>query len=86
MIAKILIAFALVVVLLVIVIILQPSDSRITRTTTIAAPPAVVFGQMNDLHKYQAWSPFAKANPTMKITYEGPPVGEGAVLAWAGNN
>ena len=86
MITKILIGLVLVIVILVVVVILQPSDFRITRTATIAAPPAAVFDQVNDLHKYQAWSPFAKADPAMKITYEGPPAGEGAVLAWAGNN
>jgi hypothetical protein len=86
MIAKILVGLAILVVVLIVVIILQPSDFRITRTAAIAAPPPVVFAQVNDLHKYQAWSPFAKADPAMKITYEGPPAGEGAVLAWAANN
>jgi carbon monoxide dehydrogenase subunit G len=86
MIAKILVGLAILVVVLIVVIILPPSDFRITRTAAIAAPPSVVFAQVNDLHKYQAWSPFAKADPAMKITYEGPPTGEGAVLAWAGNN
>ena len=86
MIAKILVGLAILVVVLIVVIILQPSDFRITRTAAIAAPPPVVFAQVNDLHKYQAWSPFAKADPAMKITYEDPHAGEGAVLAWAGNN
>ena len=45
MIAKIL---AILVVVLIGVIILQPSDFRITRTAAIAAPPPVVFAQVND--------------------------------------
>jgi len=86
MITKILIAVAILIVVLVIVVVLQPSEFRVTRTATVSAPPAVVFDQVNDLHKYQTWSPFAKVDPAMKTTLEGPQAGTGAVLAWAGNS
>jgi len=86
MIVKLLIALALLFVVLVIVVLLQPADFRITRTATISVPPSVVFAQVNDLHKYQAWSPFAKLDPAMKATFEGLPAGSGAALSWVGNN
>jgi carbon monoxide dehydrogenase subunit G len=86
MLIKILIAVAAVIVVLVIVVALQPSSFRVVRTATISAPPAAVFGQVNDLHKWEAWSPWAKIDPTMKQTYEGPPAGVGAVTKWSGNN
>ena len=86
MIKKILIAVAILIVVLVIVVVLQPSEFRVTRTATVSAPPEVVFDQVNDLHKYQTWSPFAKVDPAMKTTLEGPAAGTGAVLAWAGNS
>jgi hypothetical protein len=86
MITKILIAVAILIVVLAIVVVLQPSEFRVTRTATVSAPPAVVFDQVNDLHKYQTWSPFAKVDPAMKTTLEGPQAGTGAVLAWAGNS
>jgi hypothetical protein len=37
---------------LAIVIALQPADFRIARSAAIAAPPARVFEQVNDLHKF----------------------------------
>jgi hypothetical protein len=85
MIIKILIALAVLVVVLIIFIATRPSDFRVTRTATIPAPAAIVFGQVNDLHKFQDWSPWAKIDPQCKVTYDGPPAGVSASFAWAGN-
>jgi len=85
MFVNVLVVLALIVVVLVVVIALQPAEFRLTRTSTLAAPPAVVFAQVNDLHKWEAWSPWAKLDPAMKQTYEGAPSGIGAVYAWTGN-
>jgi uncharacterized protein YndB with AHSA1/START domain len=63
----------------------QPTDFRITRSLKITAPAAVVFENVNNLRKWEAWSPWAKMDPLMKITYEGPEAGVGALHAWAGN-
>ena len=86
MIKKLLIVLALIVVVLAIVIAIQPADFRITRTTTIAAPPAAVFAQVNDFHRWEAWSPWARLDPAMKTTYEGPAQGSGSIYTWMGNN
>ena len=72
--------------LLVIVAAFQPSQFRITRKAVIGAPPETVFAQVNDLHKWDAWSPWAKLDPNAKITFEGPPSGTGTIMTWAGNN
>jgi hypothetical protein len=85
MLAKILGALAVVVAGLAAVIALQPSDFRVSRTTTIAAPAAVVFAQVNDFHNWTAWSPWAKLDPAMKQTYEGAAAGPGAAYTWVGN-
>ncbi|HET8532372.1 MAG TPA: SRPBCC family protein [Methylomirabilota bacterium] len=85
MLAKILVALAVVVAGLAVVIALQPSDFRVSRTTTIAAPAPVVFAQVNDFHNWTAWSPWAKLDPSMKQTYEGAPAGTGAIYTWVGN-
>lgn len=71
--------------LLALVIASRPSEFRVTRSAAIAAPPSAVFGQVNDLHCWEAWSPWAKLDPAMKQTYDGPAAGVGAVYAWAGN-
>ena len=83
---KILIAGVLILVAFVIVVATRPADFRITRSITIAAPPEAVFAQVNDFHKWDEWSPWAKLDPAMKQTYEGAPAGTGAIYSWAGNN
>ena len=86
MLKKILIIIGVIVVVFVIVVALQPADYRVERTATVAAPAERVFAQVNDLKKWEAWSPWVKIDPTMKQTYEGPASGTGAISRWAGNN
>ncbi|MGI8602058.1 MAG: SRPBCC family protein [Verrucomicrobiales bacterium] len=86
MLKKILITVAVIVVLFVIIVVLQPSEFRVTRSITVSAPPPVVFAQVNDLHKWQAWSPWEKLDPALKRNYEGPSTGTGTTYSWAGNN
>lgn len=81
----ILIAAVVILVVFVVVVLLQPADFRIVRSATIAAPPDVVFAQVNDFHRWAAWSPWEKLDPDMKRTYSGPPAGTGAGYAWTGN-
>ena len=87
---KILIGVAAVVVLtvavLAVVVALRPSEFRIQRTATMAAPPSAAFAQVNDFHKWEGWSPWAKLDPSAKNTFAGPPSGKGASFAWAGNS
>jgi uncharacterized protein YndB with AHSA1/START domain len=64
---------------------MQPSDFRIARSATISAPAADVFAQVNDFHKWDAWSPWAKIDPTMKQIYDGAPSGTGAIYTWVGD-
>lgn len=82
----ILIAAAVVVVLFIVIVASRPSDFRITRTARIAAQVDVVFENVNDLHKWEAWSPWAKLDPNAKSTFSGPVAGPGASMAWDGNN
>ena len=85
MLVKILIVLAVAVVVVVIVVALQPAEDQVARRATSAAPPAAVFAQVNDLHQFQTWNPFAR-DPAAKNTFEGAPAGVGAVLAWSGNS
>ena len=82
---KILMTIGVVVAGLVVVVALRPSEYRVARRTTIAAPAAAVFAQVNDFHNWGAWNPWAKIDPAMKQSYEGAPAGIGAVYTWAGN-
>src|SRR5579864_5349509 len=82
----ILIVIAVVVALLIVVIATRPADFSIARSTTISASPQAIFPQVNDLHSWEAWSPWAKIDPAMQMTFAGPAAGTGAVYTWVGNN
>src|SRR5689334_16838718 len=86
MLPYILIGVAVLIVLLIVIVAMQSPHFRIARSTTINAPPGVVFAQVNDFHNWDGWSPWAKIDPAMKVTYEGPPAGTGASYAWLGNS
>lgn len=86
MLKKILIALAAIIVIILIAAAFQPSDFTISRSTVINAAPAKAFAQVNDLHQWAAWDPFAKMDPAIKVTYAGPAAGEGATYAWTGND
>ncbi|MCU0226122.1 MAG: SRPBCC family protein [Bryobacterales bacterium] len=85
MLKKILLAVGSLLVVLVVVVALRPSSYAVTRTTTVAARPEVVFSLVNDFHHWDKWSPWAKLDPNMMVTYSGAESGKGAVYEWAGN-
>jgi hypothetical protein len=80
---------AVVGVLVLLVLILaavRPAEFRYVRATTIQADPVAVFSRVNDLRRFQEWSPWSKLDPNMKQSFEGPPAGPAAVSRWEGNN
>ncbi|MBN8555578.1 MAG: SRPBCC family protein [Deltaproteobacteria bacterium] len=85
MIRKILIAIVLVVAGFLLYVALMPSHFHIERSILIHAPAEAVFAQVNDFHKWNDWSPWAKLDPNAKVTFEGKESGVGAVHTWAGN-
>ena len=86
MLKKILIGLAVLVLGFVAFVAMQPSDFRLERSQTMTAPPADVFAQVNDLRKWEAWSPWAKLDQNAKVSFEGPVSGQGAALTWSGND
>lgn len=65
---------------------MRPSDFTIARSTTIAAGPEAVFAEVNDLHRWDDWSPWAKLDPYASAEFSGADKGEGARFRWAGNS
>lgn len=86
MLKKILLGLAVVIVVFVIVVATRPTDFRVVRSASIPAAPDAVFPHINDLKKWQEWSPWAKLDPNAKNTFEGPTAGTGAKFSWDGNN
>jgi hypothetical protein len=90
MIKKILLYGVVVIVLIIaifcVVVAMQPAHYTVERSATINAPAPVVFAQVNDFHKWQAWSPWEKLDPNIKKEFSGAPAGTGAVYNWVGNS
>ncbi len=86
MLSKVLVTLAAAAVVLIVVVAKQPPRFRVARSAVISAPPEQVFGQVNDLHNWEAWSPWLRLDPSARTVYEGPSVGPGAIFTWSGNS
>jgi hypothetical protein len=80
---------AIIVVALIIAALIyaatRPDSFRIERSVTINAPADKIFPFVNDLHQWEAWSPWEKIDPALKRSYSGAASGKGAVYGWEGN-
>src|SRR3989338_8452512 len=85
MIRKILTVLVALAAGLAVAVAMRPSEFQVTRSATLSASPSTVFPHVNNLSKWNAWSPWAKLDPNAKETFEGPAEGEGAVMKWAGD-
>jgi hypothetical protein len=85
MLVNILIGLVALIAVFIVIVALRSADFRVSRSDTISASPEVVFSHVNNLHRWDAWSPWEKIDPMMKKTFEGPDEGVGAILRWDGN-
>jgi hypothetical protein len=86
MLKKLLLAVVVVLVAFAVFVATRPAAYRVSRSTTIVAPSAVVYAHVADFHRWDAWSPWAKLDPSMNTTYAGPVAAPGSAYAWAGND
>lgn len=63
----------------------KPDTFRVTRATSIKAPPEKIFALINDFHQWRSWSPYENKDPTLKRAFSGAASGKGAVYEWEGN-
>ena len=83
---KVLLAIVALLVVFAAVVATRPAEFRLERSLKMAASPAVAFAQVEDFHRWEAWSPWAKLDAAMKTKYEGPASGNGASYWWSGND
>ena len=83
---KILLVLLALIAAFVVYIAVQSDEYRVERTVTMAAPAEKVFKNVNDLQKWEAWSPWAKIDPDAKLTFEGPDAGKGSAMTWDGDD
>ena len=81
----ILLALAFIAILFIVVITGQPDEFKVVRSTKISAPTEKIFPHVNDLHKWEAWSPWAKLDPNAISSFDGAAAGVGAAMSWDGN-
>ena len=81
----ILLALAVIAILFIILVAGQSDEFTVSRSAKISAPPEKIFPHVNDLHNWEAWSPWAKLDPNAKNSFEGAAFGVGAAMAWEGN-
>jgi len=60
MLVKILIGVAIVVAALAGYVATRPSEFSVSRSATFAAPAPLVFAQVNELKRWEGWSPWQK--------------------------
>jgi carbon monoxide dehydrogenase subunit G len=83
---KLLLAIVAVIAFVLVFALTKPDTFSVERSTAIKAPPDVILAQLTDFHKWEAWSPWEKMDPSMKHTYSGAPNGVGAIYAWEGDS
>jgi hypothetical protein len=82
----VLLALAFIAILLIVVVAGQPCEFTVSRSAKISAPPGKIFPQVNDLHQWNNWSPWAKLDPNAKVAFSGPDAGVGEAMRWEGNS
>lgn len=64
---------------------LGPNTFRVHRSARIKARPESIYPLINDLRAFNRWNPFARKDPKMQGTYQGPAEGPGAVYDFKGS-
>lgn len=64
---------------------LLPDHVEVERRIDVDRPPAQVHALVDDLSRFNEWSPWAARDPDASYRFEGPAAGVGARLHWQGN-
>lgn len=80
-----LIVFVTLVIVLIVIIAKRPSTYSYVRTLSMPHSVDKIFPHVNNLKKWNDWSPWVQLDPNCKTTYEGPEAGLGAIMKWDGN-
>ena len=82
----ILIGLVALIVLLALVGLLLPSAAHVERSVTVAAPPTAVYDIVNDLRRFNEWSPWFEKDPKARYSFSGPQSGVGSRLEWSSDD
>ena len=60
-----------------------PSHVTVSRSVVINAPESAIFPYLNNLHRFEDWSPWKARDPQLAVSYGGPESGQGARVTWS---
>lgn len=86
MLKKILIGLGAIIGIFVIVVVVQPANYVVERSIDIKAPAEVVYTEVSDFKRWDAWSPWAKLDPNIKKTFAGEAGAIDSSYSWEGNS
>ena len=83
---RVALGLAAVVLVLLAVSLFLPSAWTVERSVRINAPAAAIFPYVNSLKQWPAWTVWYEREPNLRVAYEGPEAGVGAISRWAGKD
>ena len=86
MLKKMAIGLVVIVIAILIFAATKPATFHVERSTTIATTPDKITPLLDDFRNWPQWSPWAKLDPNMRVSYSGAPQGQGAIYEWEGNS
>ncbi len=86
MIKKALIGFGIVLIAFLAFVLTRESRFHYERSGLINASPEEIYPYISDFRRGNEWSPFAQADPNMKVSFSGPIADVGSKMEWEGNS
>lgn len=83
---RLVVGLALLAVLLVSVAYALPRHVTVARSEVVNAPEGDVFPYVNNLRRFNEWSPWAARDPDAVYRFSGPEAGEGARMQWSSDH
>jgi hypothetical protein len=59
-----------------------PAHVTVARSVVINAPESAVFPYLNEMRRFEDWSPWQQRDPKLDLTFSGPAQGKGAQVDW----
>jgi hypothetical protein len=78
--------FGLFIVGFIVIGLILPNEKSVSVTKTISSNQEKVFSMVNDLKKWEKWSPWIEYDPKMSLSYSEPSQGKDAWYSWKGNS
>jgi hypothetical protein len=83
---RVALAVVAVVVILLVISLFLPSKWAVERTARIAAPAPAIFPYINSLKQWPVWTVWYEREPGLRVSYDGPDAGVGAISRWTGKD